>query len=103
MSRHEPIFKVIVDARGVVLERVKRKHPGYRKARKAAILRQRDAIELFRKLKATRKGFNGTYAFNFLDTARTFAILRLKASESEIQDNLDRILAYDGSAKRSSG
>jgi hypothetical protein len=100
---HDPIFKVIVDAKGVVLERIKRKHAGYRKAKKTAILRQRDAIELFRRLKTARKGFNGTYAFNFLDTARTFALLRLKASESEIQDNLDRILAYDGSLKRSGG
>jgi len=98
-----PIFKVVIDSRGVALEKVKRGRPGYRKARKGLILRQRDAIELFRKLKTTRKGFHGTYAFNFLDTARTFALLHLQVREREIQDNLDRILAYDESAKRSGG
>lgn len=101
MSDRAPIFKVIIDAKGVVLQRVKRKRPDYRKTKKRAILRQRDAIELFRKLKAAGKGFDGTYAFHFLETARTFAMLRLQARESETQDNLDRILAYDGSTKRS--
>ena len=102
MSNHDPIFKVFVDAKGVVLEKVKRKRPDYRKAKKRAIIRQRDAIELFRKLKTADKGFDGAYAFHFLETARTFAMLRLQAKESEIQDNLDRVLAYDGSTKRSS-
>ena len=96
------LFQVTVDADGVVLQKLKRKHAGYRKARKSAVLRQRDAIELFRKLKA-RKSFSGTYAFHFLETARTFALLRLQARQGELQDNLDRILAYDGSAKRSGG
>ena len=100
---HDPIFQVIIDARGVVLERLKRKHAGYRKAKKTAVLRQRDAIELFRKLKNARKGFHGAYNFNFLETARTFAMLQLQAREGEIQDNLDRILAYDGHSRRSSG
>jgi len=98
-----PIFNVVVDSKGVALEKIKRGRPGYRKARKGVILRQRDAIELFRKLKTARKGFNGTYAFHFLDTARTFAMLHLQAKERGIQDNLDRVLAYDGSAKQSGG
>ena len=101
MSNHDPIFTVTAGASGVILEKIKRKHPGYRKAKKGAILRQRDAIELFRKLKAARKGFHGTHAFIFLETARTFAMLQLQAMESEIQDNLDRVLAYDGSTRRS--
>ena len=103
MSDRKPIFKVIVDAKGVVLVKLKQGRPGYRKARKSAILRQRDAIELFRKLKKAGKGFVGTYAFNFLETARTFAMLRLQARQREVQDNLDRVLAYDGSAKQSGG
>jgi hypothetical protein len=103
MSDHAPMFQVTVDARGVVLDKLKRKHPGYRKARKRAVLRQRDAIELFRKLKGGRRGFDGTYVFHFLDTARTFAILRLQAKQGELQDNLDRVLAYDGSTKRGAG
>jgi hypothetical protein len=102
MSNHDPIFKVIVDAKGVVLEKVERKRPDYRQTKKRAIIRQRDAIELFRRLKTDGKRFDGNYAFRFLETARTFAMLRLQAKESEIQDNLDRILAYDGSSKRSS-
>lgn len=101
MSDRGPIFKVIVNAKGVALEKIKRGRPGFRKAKKSAILRQRDAIELFRKLKTARKGFKGSYAFHFLDTARTFAMLHLQAKEREIQDNLDRVLAYDGSAKQS--
>ena len=101
MSDRKPIFKVIIDAKGVALEKIKRGRPGYRKARKRAILRQRDAIELFRKLKKAGKGVVCTYTFNFLETARTFAMLRLQAKLREIQDNLDRILTYDGSAKRS--
>lgn len=98
MTDRAPLFKVVVDSKGVALEKLKRGRPGYRKARKDAILRQRDAIELFRKLRATRRGLNGSYAFHFLDTARTFAMLHLQAKEREIQDNLDRVLAYDGSA-----
>jgi len=101
--KRAPIFKVIVDAKGVTLKRIKRGRPGYRKARKRAIIRQRDAIELFRKLKTAGKGFDGSYAFHFLETARTFAMLRLQAKERAIQDNLDQVLAYDGSTKQSGG
>lgn len=101
MTHRAPIFKVVVDSKGVALEKIKQGRPDYRKARKGAILRQRDAIELFRKLKTVRKGFNGSYTFHFLDTARTFAMLHLQAKEREIQENLDRVLAYDGSAKQS--
>ena len=103
MTKRAPIFDVTVDAKGVILKRIKRGRPGYRKARKRAIIRQRDAIELFRKLKTAGKGFDGSYAFHFLETARTFAMLRLQAKEHEIQDNLDQVLAYDGSTKRSGG
>ena len=103
MSDRKPIFKVTVDAKGVALEKIKQRRPGYRKARKRAILRQRDAIELFRKLKKAGKGVAGTYTFNFLETARTFAMLRLQAKPREIQDNMDRVLNYYGSAKQSDG
>lgn len=102
MADRDPIFSVIINAKGVALEKIKPGRPGYRRARKRAILRQRDAIELYRKLKGARKGFNGTYSFHFLDTAKTFAMLRLQAMEREIQDNLDRVQAYDGTAKSSS-
>lgn len=101
MSDRGPIFKVIVNSKGVALERIKRGRPGYRKAKKSAILRQRDAIELFRKLKASGKGVAGSYTFHFLDTARTFAMLQLQARQAAIQDNLDQILAFDGSKNRS--
>lgn len=98
MTARNPIFTVTINANGVALERIKRGRPGYRKAKKSAILRQRDAIEMFRKLKAGR--VRGRYAFNFLDTAKTFAMLHLRAEASAIEDNLDAVLAYDGRGKK---
>jgi hypothetical protein len=94
-----PIFNVIIDAKGVTLEKIEPGRPGYRKASKGVILRQRDAIERYQNLKAAGDSFHGTYSFQFLDTAKTFAMLRLRAIEHEIQDNLDRVQAYDGIAK----
>ena len=102
MTDSAPIFNVIIDAKGVALEKIKPGRPGYRKASKGVILRQRDAIELHQRLKAAGKGFDGVYNFQFLDTAKTFAMLRLRAMEHEIQDNLDQVQAYDGAAKSSS-
>ncbi len=96
-----PIFSVTIDAKRVALRKIKPGRPGYRKARKKMILRQRDAIELHQRLKAARKGFDGVYNFLFLDTAKTFAMLRLRAMEHEILDNLDQVQAYDGTAKSS--
>ncbi len=101
MTDSAPIFNVIIDAKGVVLERIEPGRPGYRKASKGGILRQRDAIERYQKLKAAGDSFHGTHSFQFLDTAKTFAMLRLRAMEHEIQDNLDRVQAYDGAAKSS--
>ena len=101
MTDSAPIFNVTIDAKGVVLEKIEPGRPGYRKASKATILRQRDAIERFQKLKAAGDSFFGTYSFQFLDTAKTFAMLRLRAMDHEIQDNLDRVQAYDGTAKSS--
>ena len=89
------IFKVTVDSKGVALEKLKRGRPGFREARKRAVLRQRDAIELFRRMKKSRVAKGGTYSFRFLDTARTFALLQLQARQAALQDNLDRILAYE--------
>jgi hypothetical protein len=94
-----PIFNVIIDAKGVALEKIEPGRPGYRKASKGMILRQRDAIERYQKLKAAGDSFHGTYSFQFLDTAKTFAMLRLRSMEHEIQDNLDQVQAYDGAAK----
>jgi len=99
VAASEPIFSVIIDAKGVALERIEPGRPGYRKASKGAIFRQRDALELHRKLKAAGKGFDGAYVFHYLETARTFAMLHLQARDHEIQDNLDRVQAYDGTKK----
>jgi hypothetical protein len=101
VSDSAPIFNVTIDAKGVALQKIEPGRPGYRKASKGLILRQRDAIERYLKLKAAGDGFHGTYSFQFLDTAKTFAMLRLRAMDHEIQDNLDRIQAYDGAAKSS--
>ncbi len=102
MTDNDPLFSVIIDAKGVTLRRIEPGRPGFRKASKEMILRQRDAIERYRNLKAAGDGFDGTYSFRFLDTAKTFAMLRLQAMENDVQDNLDRVQAYDGSAKSSS-
>jgi len=90
------LFQVTVDAKGVSLEKLKRGKPGFRQAKKRAILRQRDAIELFQRIKKARAATAGRYSFHFLDTARTFALLQLQARQAALQENLDRILAYDG-------
>ena len=99
MAASEPIFSVIIDAKGVTLEKIKPGRPGYGKASKGLILRQRDAIERYQKLKGAGGRFPGTYSFLFLDTAKTFAMLRLRAMDNEIQDNLDRVQAYDGTKR----
>ena len=101
MTDKSPIFNVIIDAKGVALEKIEPGRPGYRKASKGVILRQRDAIERYQKLKASGDSFHGTHSFQFLDTAKTFAMLRLRAMEHELQDNLDQVQAYDGAAKSS--
>ena len=99
MSTSAPIFNVIIDAKGVTLEKVEPGRPGYKKANKQMILRQRDAIERYQKLKAEGDSFQGVHSFQFLDTAKTFAMLRLRAMEHQIQDNLDRIQSYNGTTK----
>ena len=96
MSDHPSIYRATLGSHGVSLEKVERGRPGYKKAAKAAIVRQRDAIERYRKLKASGKGVEGKHDFRFLESARTFAILHLQGREREVQDNLDRILEYDG-------
>lgn len=95
MTDSDPIFNVIIDAKGVALRKIEPGRAGYRKASKGVILRQRDAIERYQKLKAAGDSFDGTYSFKFLDTAKTFAMLRLRAMDHEIQDNLDRVQAFD--------
>ncbi len=101
MTDQAPIFKVIIDEKGVAMEKLAPGRPGYRSASKDVILRQRDAIERYQKLKAAGDSFHGAYSFQSLDTAKTFAMLRLQAAEHEIQDNLDKIQRYDGIAKSS--
>ena len=99
MKSSAPIYSVVIDAKGVTLEKLVPGSAKYRKASKDVILRQRDAIERYQKLKAEGDSFQGIHNFQFLDTAKTFAMLRLRAMEHAIQDNLDRIQVYDGSAK----
>jgi hypothetical protein len=100
MSHKLPIYNVTIDGLGVTLERLKPGHGRWRKARKKAVLRQRDAIERFQALKKSGR-FDGVHSFQFLDSARTFALLRLGLLESRLQDSLDQVLAYDGSKKSS--
>ena len=102
MTDRVPIFNVIIDAKGVTLEKIEPGRPGHRKASKDLVLRQRDAIERYQKLKAAGDSFDGTHSFQFLDTAKTFAMLCLRAAEHALQDNLDRVQSYDGTARSSS-
>jgi len=97
-----PLYSVTIDAKRVALRKIEPGRAGYRKALKEVILRQRDALELYQSLKAAGKGFDGVYSFQFLHTAKTFAMLRLEAMEHAIQDNLDEVQAYDGTTKSSS-
>ena len=98
MNDSTPIFSVTIDAKGATLEKIEPGHRRYREAVKKVILRQRDALELYRKLKAAAKGSDGVYVFRSIDTARTFAMLHLQTAEHAIQDNIDRVLDYDGTA-----
>ena len=99
MAERLPIFRVTISAHGVAVDRIDPGHSGYRKASKTMILRQRDAIEHFRNLKTAGKGYDGVHCFQFLDSARTFAMLRLQAMEHDVQKNLDRVLAFDQAEK----
>jgi hypothetical protein len=90
----DPIYNVIVDQQGVRLEKLAPGSAKYRKASKQAILRQRDAIERVQKLKAEGGRLEGVHSFQFLDTARTFAMLTLRLMQLGIEDNLDRVQSY---------
>lgn len=101
MADNKPIYRVTIDARGLKGTVIDQITPGaghHRKTAKAPILRHRDAIELFRKLKNEGKGFEGTYLFSFLDSARTFSVLCLQHEAHSIQANLDRVLQYSAAS-----
>ena len=98
-----PMFNVIIDANGVTLRKIEPGRPSYREAKKKMILRERDAIERFQSLKAAGNGFDGVHSFQFFEAAKTFAMLCLQAMEQEIQDNLDRVQACDGTTDSSGG
>jgi hypothetical protein len=97
MADNKPIYRVTIGGKGTSGTEIDRIAPGskhHRKTDKASVLRHRDAIELFRKLKSDGKGFEGVYLFNFLDSARTFSVLYLQYVARSVQDNLDRVLQY---------
>ena len=94
-----PIYNVIVDQQDVRLEALEPGSAKHRKAAKQVILRQRDAIERFQKLKADGKSFEGVHSFQFLDTARTFAMLRLRQMQRAVEDNLDRVQSFGAAGK----
>lgn len=94
MKNQGPIYNVIVDPQGVRLEKLEPGSARHRKASKQVILRQRDAIERFQKLKADGGRFEGVHSFQFLDTAKTFAMLTLRKMQLEIEDSLDRVQAF---------
>ncbi|MDP6426500.1 MAG: hypothetical protein QF393_00630 [Rhodospirillales bacterium] len=98
-----PMFNVIVNAAGVSIAKVPPASPNYAKASEGMILRDRDAILRFNELNARRKRLTGCFSFQHLDTARTFAMLCLEDRQQGMADNIDRVLAYDGSGPSSNG
>ena len=94
MKTDGPIYNVVVDQEGVRLEALAPGSAKFRKAAKQAILRQRDAIERFQELKAGGKSFEGVYSFQFLDTAKTFAMLTLRLMQLRVEDNLDSVQSF---------
>ena len=103
MTENLPLFSVTVNAAGVSIAKVTPASPDYAKAREGMILRDRDAIKHFNKKRALRRGPRGTHSFQHLDVARTFAMLCLEDVQQGVADNIDRVLAYDGSGPSSDG
>lgn len=97
MTKQQPLFQVIVNAKGVSIEKLTASSPSYAKAAKDAVLRDRDAILLFNRISAGKRP-GGTYSFQHLDAARTFAMLHLENRNQAVADNIDQILAYDGAS-----
>jgi hypothetical protein len=96
MTDKPTLFNVLIDATGVILYKLEPGRRGYAGAKKNVILRERDAIKLFQDKKTRGDSFDGSYHFQSLQNAKTFALLRLKALEQGLEDNLDRIQTYDG-------
>ena len=99
MSDKLPVYNVVIAGHRVDLRKIEPGGPGYRKAKKKVILRQRDAVERYQNLKKRGGDFDGVHSFQFLDSARTFALLSLGYAEQRIQENLDKVLGFDGSRK----
>lgn len=94
MTKKLPLFNVTVKASGVRIEKVLPANSDYAKASQNMILRHRDAIVHFKNKSASSRRFTGTYSFQHIDTARTFAMLYLERMQQDVEDNIDRILAY---------
>lgn len=97
------LYNVTVNAGGVAIQKLAAASPGYAKAKEKMILRDRDAILRFNELNASRKRLTGSYSFQHLDSARTFAMLCLEDRQQRLADNIDRVLAYDGDGPSSDG
>ena len=91
-----PIYNVVIRQNDVTINKLEPDQRGYAKANRDLILRERDAIELFQRRKTEGGDYDGTYSFRFLETAKTFAMLRLKTVEEEIEDSLDKVQTYNG-------
>jgi hypothetical protein len=89
------LYTVIVKASDVEVSRLEPGAADYEKASGDAILRERDAIELFGQQESTGHR-DGVYTFHNLDNAKTFALLHLQAMEAQVESALDRIQAYEG-------
>ena len=96
MNAQPVMFNVSIEGLRASMRSVKPGKRGYDKARKNAILRERDAIALFNQLATQGKTLDGVYSFQSLDIAKTFALMHLKSLEHQIAGNLDRVQVFKG-------
>lgn len=95
MTNDAMLYSVRVEASDVEITRLEPGTDAYEEANGKAILRERDAIELFGEQKETGDR-DGVYTFHNLDNAKTFALLHLQSLEAQVESALDRIEAYQG-------
>ncbi len=96
MAAAETLYVVTIAGSSVDLRALAPDDDGYAEAEGAAIRRERDAIERHRAALERGGVEDGVFSFFLLETAKAFALLSLKAIEQRIEDQLDRIQAFEG-------
>ena len=96
MSHATDLFTVTVNGSTVRVDRLPAEDNNYRALSEQVILRERDAIQLFRDKKDQGEDLDGIYVFANLENARSYALLQLMTIQERVADNLDEIQAYTG-------